>query len=61
MLLILITLTRGLGQSALSVVSLAMPGKWFRRRLTWAMGLYALVMSVGFLIWRAAWRQWAPR
>ena len=40
MLLVLITLTRGLGQSALSVVSLAMPGKWFRRRLTWAMGVY---------------------
>jgi MFS family permease len=68
MLLVLITLTRGLGQSALSVVSLAMPGKWFRRRLTWAMGLYALVMSIGFMIafpivgavvlsrgWRVAW------
>jgi MFS family permease len=68
MLLVLITLTRGLGQSALSVVSLAMPGKWFRRRLTWAMGVYALVMSVGFMVafpavgalvlshgWRAAW------
>src|SRR4029453_7120888 len=38
-LLVLMTLTRGLGQSALSVVSLAMPGKWFRRRLTWAMGV----------------------
>jgi MFS family permease len=68
MLLILITLTRGLGQSALSVVSLAMPGKWFRRQLTWAMGVYALVMSIGFMIafpavgalvlrrgWRVAW------
>src|SRR6476646_7493938 len=68
MLLVLITLTRGLGQSALSVVSLAMPGKWFRRHLTWAMGVYALVMSVGFMIafpivgtlvlswgWRGAW------
>ena len=68
MLLVLITLTRGLGQSALSVVSLAMPGKWFRRRLTWAMGVYALVMSVGFMVafpvvgslvlsrgWRVAW------
>jgi MFS family permease len=68
MLLVLITLTRGLGQSALSVVSLAMPGKWFRRRLTWAMGIYSLVMSVGFMIafpavgalvlargWRIAW------
>jgi MFS family permease len=68
MLLVLITLTRGLGQSALSVVSLAMPAKWFRRRLTWAMGVYALVMSVGFMVafpvvgslvlargWRVAW------
>jgi len=68
MLLLLVTLTRGLGQSALSVVSLAMPGKWFRRRLTWAMGVYALVMSVGFMLvfpavgalvlsrgWRFAW------
>ncbi len=67
-LLVLITLTRGLGQSALSVVSLAMPGKWFRRHLTWAMGIYALIMGVGFMIafpavgalvlargWRVAW------
>ncbi|HXW05073.1 MAG TPA: MFS transporter [Vicinamibacterales bacterium] len=68
MLLVLITLTRGVGQSALSVVSLAMPGKWFRRRLTSAMAVYSLVMSVGFMIafptvgalvlargWRVAW------
>ena len=68
MLLLLITLTRGLGQSTLSVVSLAMPGKWFRRQLTWAMGVYALIMSVGFMAafpavgalvlasgWRIAW------
>jgi MFS family permease len=68
LLLVLITLTRGLGQSALSIVSLAMPGKWFRRHLTWAMGIYALVMSIGFMIafpvvgalvltrgWRIAW------
>jgi MFS family permease len=68
MLLVLLTLTRGLGQSSLSIVSLAMPGKWFRRRLTSAMGVYALLMSVGFMIafplvgavvldhgWRVAW------
>jgi MFS family permease len=67
-LLLLVTLTRGFGQSALSVVSLAMVGKWFRRRLTRAMAVYALVMSVGFMIafpltgalvvsrgWRTAW------
>lgn len=67
-LLVLVTLTRGLGQSALSVVSLTMVGKWFARRLSLAMAVYAVVMSVGFMIafplvgaavlsrgWRAAW------
>jgi MFS family permease len=67
-LLVFITLTRGLGQTALSIVSLAMVGKWFRQRLTWAMGIYAFTMSVGFMIafplvgaivlargWRFAW------
>jgi cyanate permease len=67
-ILLLITLTRGLGQSALSVVSLAMPGKWFRRRLTLAMAVYAILLSIGFMIafpivgalvsargWRIAW------
>ena len=67
-LVALITLTRGLGQSALSIVSIAMVGKWFRRRLTRAMGVYAVVMSIGFMAafplvgtlviargWRVAW------
>ncbi len=67
-MLVLITLTRGLGQSALSVVSLTMVGKWFARRLSTAMGVYAVVMSIGFMIafpivgatvlsrgWRTAW------
>jgi MFS family permease len=67
-LLIAVTLTRGLGQTALSIVSLAMVGKWFQRRLTWAMGVYAVAMSVGFMVafpavgalvigsgWRGAW------
>ena len=67
-MLVLITLTRGLGQSALSVVSLAMVGKWFRRRLTRAMAVYSLLMSIGFMAafplvgaivlaygWRTAW------
>ncbi len=64
----MITLTRGIGQSSLSIVSLAMVGKWFRRRLTKAMAIYALTMSIGFMIafpvvgamvsatgWRVAW------
>ncbi len=67
-LCITITLTRGLGQSALSVVSLALVGKWFARRLNQAMGIYALLVGVGFVMafpvvgqavqtsgWRAAW------
>ena len=44
-LLVLLTLTRGLGQSALSVASLAMVGKWFSRRLSAGMGVYAVVMT----------------
>jgi MFS family permease len=67
-LCVTITLTRGLGQSALSVVSLALVGKWFARRLNQAMGVYALLVGVGFVLafplvgqavqasgWRAAW------
>lgn len=63
-----ITLTRGLGQSALSVVSLALVGKWFGRRLHHAMGIYSLLLGIGFVAafpgvgqavvhfgWRAAW------
>lgn len=68
-LFVLLTLVRGLGQSALSVVSLAMAGQWFgRHRLDRAMAIYAVVMSIGFMAafpavgavvsgsgWRAAW------
>lgn len=63
-----VTLTRALGQSALSVVSLAIVGQWFVRRIDRAMAVYSLVMSVGFMIafplvgslvqrsgWRTAW------
>jgi sugar phosphate permease len=49
-LTILITLTRGFGQSALSVVSLTMVGQWFRRKLSLAMAIYAVVLSIGFMI-----------
>jgi MFS family permease len=63
-----ITLTRAFGQSALSVVSLAIVGHWFVRRINQAMAVYSVVMSVGFMLafplvgtavqrvgWRAAW------
>lgn len=63
-----ITLTRTLGQSALSVVSLAIVGHWFVRRIDTAMAVYSLAISVGFMAafplvgasvqtwgWRTAW------
>lgn len=68
MMFVLLVLSRGLGQSALSVVSLAMVGQWFRRRLPVAMGTYSIVLSIGFMTafpivgevvqregWRTAW------
>jgi MFS family permease len=68
MLAVLITLTRGLGQSALSVISLTMVGQWFVRRLNLAMAIYTVVLSIGFMVafpvvgtavisggWRTAW------
>jgi len=63
-----VTLTRALGQSALSVVSLTMIGQWFVRQIDAAMAVFSIVMSVGFMIafpsvgavvqrsgWRSAW------
>jgi MFS family permease len=65
---VLLTLSRGLGQSALSVVSLTMVGQWFNRRLSVAMGVYSILLSIGFMAafplvggaviehgWRSAW------
>jgi len=65
---LLLVLARGLGQSALSVVSLTMVGQWFKRRLSLAMGMYSVLLSVGFMAafplvgsavlahgWRDAW------
>ena len=67
-LLLTVTLTRGFGQSALSVASLALVGMWFARRLNVAMGVYSVLVGVGFIAafpavgqavlafgWRVAW------
>ena len=67
-LAIAVTLTRGFGQSALSVISLTMVGQWFARGIDSAMAIYSVVMSIGFMIafpvvgalvqswgWRSAW------
>lgn len=69
-LAVLITLTRALGQSALSVVSISLVGKWFPRRISMAMGVYAVLVGflfatafglVGYSVleqgWRTAWRE----
>ena len=67
-LFITVTLTRGFGQSALSVASLALVGMWFARRLNVAMGVYSVLVGIGFIAafpivgqavlasgWRSAW------
>ena len=67
-LFLYVMLTRGLGQSMLSVVSITLVGKWFNRRLPLAMGAYSLLIGIGFAIsfktvgsmvlsweWRDAW------
>jgi MFS family permease len=67
-LAVTLTLVRGWGQGALSVVAIALVGKWFRRRAGVAMGAFTLLLAVGFVApifaveaavksagWRAAW------
>ena len=61
-------LTRGFGQSMLSIISLTLIGKWFGRNVGGAMGAFAILMSfmmaiatgmlasgVTTLGWRTAW------
>lgn len=68
LLFLAVTLTRGFGQSALSVCSITSIGKWYSRRAGPAMGAYAVLTGVFFVIafllvpadirmrgWRAAW------
>lgn len=45
-----IMLTRGFGQSALSVVSITIVGKWFRRRVSLPMAVYSVLMAAGFVV-----------
>ena len=65
---ILIMLTRGLGQSALSVISINLVGQWFVERVNLAMAIYTVALSLGFMMafpligmivvndgWRIAW------
>jgi len=67
-LAITLAATRAIGQGALSVISIAMVGHWFKRRINAAMATYSIVLSVGFMLafplvgaavqswgWRRAW------
>jgi MFS family permease len=45
---IFLIITRGLGQSALSTVSVTTLGKWFHERLAWAMGVFSVLVAIGF-------------
>lgn len=67
-LFLTLLVVRGLGQSSLSVVSMAAVGKWFRGRLGQAMGVYSVLLTFGFIAgvlgmgaavkhygWRSAW------
>jgi len=69
-LFLLLLLTRALGQSALSVVSITAVGKSFGRRVGFAMGVYSFLLSIFFVMafivvgasvsgrgWRVAWGQ----
>ena len=48
MLVVLLTLMRGLGQSALSTASMTIIGKWFTKTLSIAMAIFSVVIAVGF-------------
>ncbi len=67
-LFVLLLATRAFGQSALSVCSITLVGKWFRQRVGVAMGIYSVLLSVFFAVafgligysirengWRTAW------
>ncbi len=67
-LYVLVTLTRALGQVALTLVSLTLIGKWFKLRLSQAMGVFMFLTIFGFMVaersldyavvqlgWRPAW------
>jgi MFS family permease len=67
-LAVAVTLTRAVGQSALSVVSIAMVGRRVVTRVDAAMAAYSILLSVGFMVafpivgsivqragWRTAW------
>ncbi|MCA9086544.1 MAG: MFS transporter [Planctomycetaceae bacterium] len=59
LLFVAILLTRGFGQSALSVVSITIVGKWFDRNVSLPMALYSILMAGGFIAVALVGRQYA--
>jgi MFS family permease len=49
MLLVSLILVRGLGQGALSVVAILLVGKWFKRGIGPAMGVFSVLLAFGFV------------
>ncbi|MDA7667072.1 hypothetical protein N8547_01860 [Akkermansiaceae bacterium] len=43
-------LTRTVGQSALSTISVTSVGKWFTTRLAIAMGVFSVIVAIGFSV-----------
>ncbi|MEW4491100.1 MFS transporter [Thalassoglobus sp. JC818] len=58
-LFVAILLTRGLGQSALSVVSITIVGKWFDRSVSLPMAVYSILMAGGFIAAALVGREYA--
>jgi len=54
-----VMLTRGFGQSALSIISITMVGKWFTQRTSLAMAVYSLLLSLGFAYAAQIAKPWA--
>jgi MFS family permease len=68
LLFLLVLCTRAFGQSAMSVVSIAIVGKSFDRKKSWPMAAFSVLMTIGFMTafgvvgpavqssgWRYAW------
>ena len=49
LLFVTITLVRGFGQSALSVVSISSVGKWFPAKPSLPMAVYSVLLTIGFI------------
>jgi MFS family permease len=56
---VLLALTRGFGQSALSVASISIPGKWFRAWLSPATAIYSVLLTIGFIVAFMIAREWS--